>query len=197
MRLIGLCGRSGSGKSCFADIAKANGIKVIDCDAVYKEMVSKPSPCLSDIEKEFGSEVINDNALNRKKLAEIVFSDPEKLSLLNSVTHKHIKNEIGNILNSFDENDIVLLDAPTLFESGIDSVCEVIIGIVATDDACIARITARDNITEAQARARLVNQYSAEFIVENCDMIIYNDSDYSEYKQACERVVSSLKEERP
>lgn len=196
MRLIGLCGRSGSGKSRFCDIAASCGIKVIDCDSVYREMVSKPSPCLSELEKEFGSGIINQNALDRKKLAEIVFSDPEKLNILNSVTHRHIKKEIGVILGSFDEADTVILDAPTLFESGLDSVCELIIGVVASDELCIERITARDGITVSEARARLDNQYSSEYIIENCDIIIYNDSAFSDYESAALEIVSSLKENK-
>lgn len=194
MRLIGLCGRSGSGKSCFCDIAASCGIKIINCDAVYKEMVSKPSPCLSGLEQEFGSEIIKHNALDRKKLAEIVFSDPEKLKILNTITHKHIKDEISKILDSFDESDIVIFDAPTLFESGLDSVCELIIGVVASDEVCLERITARDGITAAEAKARLAAQYSTEYIIENCDIIIYNDSSFSDYESASLETALSLKE---
>lgn len=196
MRLIGLCGRSGSGKSCFCDIAASCGIKIIDCDEVYREMISKPSPCLSELETEFGSDIINQNALDRKKLAKIVFSDPEKLKMLNTITHRHIKNKIGEILGSFDESDSVILDAPTLFESGLDSVCELIIGVVASDELCLKRITERDGITESEARARLDNQYSSEYIIENCDIIIYNDSSFSDYKTACSETASLLKENR-
>ncbi len=192
MRLIGICGRSGSGKSIFCNIAREKGITVIDCDAVYREMVSHPSQCLAELEAAFGKEVVLNNALNRKMLAEIVFSNPEKLSLLNEITHKHIINKVDEILSSLPEDSTVLLDAPTLFESGISQRCEQIIGITASDDICLSRIMERDNLTESQARKRLMNQASAEFLIENCDIIIYNEDSLSDFETASTEVLTEL-----
>ncbi|MBO5869340.1 MAG: dephospho-CoA kinase [Clostridia bacterium] len=194
MRLIGLCGRSGSGKGLFSSVASKNGFKVIDCDAVYKELVSKPSDCLLEIADNFGIEVIKDNALNRRYLAPIVFADKEKLNLLNEITHKHIIVEVQRILSQYDENEIVVIDAPTLFESGIDSMCDLIVGIIAPDDVCIERITARDGITEEEARSRLSNQPTIDFIAENSDCIIYNDSSIETFEKAILDLIENVKE---
>jgi dephospho-CoA kinase len=194
MRLIGLCGRSGSGKGVFSSIAAKNGIFVIDCDAVYKELVSKPTALLLELGKEFGNEIINNGALNRRILAPIVFNDKEKLLILNKISHKHIRAEIEKIITSLPEETVVLLDAPTLFESGIDEMCDLIIGVVASDEICVSRIVKRDNITEEEAKLRLANQYSLEFIIDNCDCIIYNDQTLCDFELSSLETVNNIKE---
>lgn len=194
MRLIGLCGRSGSGKSLFSTLAQARGLTVIDCDAIYKNLVSYRSQCLIDIESAFGREVIENNSLNRRALAPIVFSNKAKLELLNSITHKHILAEIENILLNADEKSIVILDAPTLFESGLNEKCQEIIAIVAPDELCVSRIISRDGIDRDSAVSRLSNQKPTEFYIENCDIIIYNDTTEEDYKNASLQVIKSLKE---
>lgn len=180
MLKIGVCGRSGSGKSYFCRIAEDNGIKIIDCDKVYKDLVSYKSDCLVEIAEYFGIDVIKDNSLNRRYLAPIVFSDKSKLELLNSITFKHISKEIDKILSGFNNEDIVLIDAPVLFESGIDKQCDYTIGIVASDERCVSRIVNRDKISEEEAYNRLKSQYSEEFLREKCDFIIENNYE-SEY----------------
>lgn len=177
MRLIGLCGRSGSGKSVFTQSAREAGIDVIDCDAVYAEMVSHPSPCLAEIARAFGENAVHGGALNRAYLAPLVFADSKKLARLNRISHRHIKARLREMLAEYGENATVLLDAPTLFESGIDSWCDTVIGVVAPYEECVKRITERDGLTHEQAEARLNSQISESFIYENCDIILYNDSD--------------------
>jgi dephospho-CoA kinase len=193
MRIIGLCGRSGSGKGSFCKIAAKNGIKVIDCDVVYKELVSKPSECLFEIAKHFGSDAIKDQSLNREYLAEIVFSDKSKLILLNEITHKYIRAEVNKILADANDDDIIILDAPTLFESGIDEICDTVIGILASDTACAERITLRDGISTEKALSRLSNQLTNDFIIEHSDIVVYNESSLTELEKASESVIASLR----
>ncbi len=194
MRIIGLCGRSGSGKGVFSKVASENGFFVIDCDAVYKELVSSPSPCLNEIENAFGSFVVKHGSLDRRALAPIVFSDKEKLELLNSIAHKHILAEIETILSTLGEEEIVLLDAPTLFESGINEMCDLVVGVLASDELCVRRIVLRDDITEASALARLANQKSNEFLIENCDCLVYNESTADEFAEDSALLLKSIKE---
>ncbi len=196
MRLIGLCGRSGSGKSSFCKLALELGFKVIDCDLVYNELVSKRTPCLDELEANFGKTVIENDSLNRKKLAPIVFSDREKLELLNKITHKHISNRVFEILAEYGENAFVILDAPTLFESGLDNQCESVIGIIAPDELCISRIIKRDGITEQQAASRLSNQLTNDFIIEHSDYIVYNETTQEAFREASQGLLVSLKEDK-
>ena len=196
MRLIGLCGRSGSGKSSFCKLALELGFKVIDCDLVYNELVSKRTPCLDELEVNFGKTVIENDSLNRKKLAPIVFSDREKLELLNKITHKHISNRVFEILAEYGENAFVILDAPTLFESGLDNQCESVIGIIAPDELCISRIIKRDGITEQQAASRLSNQLTNDFIIEHSDYIVYNETTQEAFREASQGLLVSLKEDK-
>lgn len=176
MRIIGLCGRSGSGKTSFCEIANDLGFYVIDCDAVYREIVSKRTPCLDELEAYFGRDVVENDCLNRKKLAQIVFSNKQKLQKLNEITHKHITEKIDSMLKEMPDDANVILDAPTLFESGVNKICETIVCVIADDETCISRIIERDGITREAAVARLSNQPENEFLESVCDEVIKNDS---------------------
>jgi len=194
MRLIGLCGRSGSGKSSFSQIAETFGIKTIDCDRVYKEMVSRPSECLEELRLAFGDGIISNGALNRRVLAPIVFSDKSKLELLNRITHKHITAKVKSILSQLEKDDIVLLDAPTLFESGLNKECDSIIAVVCSDEVSIGRIMSRDNISREDAISRLSNQKPLDFYYKHCNIIIENNETVNEFKKKAEELLKSLKE---
>lgn len=194
MRIIGLCGRSGSGKGVFSAVASKNGIKVIDCDAVYKDMVSKPSDCLKEIETEFGSEVINDSKLDRRALAPIVFSNPEKLQKLNSITHKYVLDEVRHIISSSPEDSVILIDAPTMFESGCDELCDMLIGVISSDSDCVSRIMNRDGISKDESVSRLNNQYTNDFLKENCDALIYNESTINDFETDSTNLIKDILE---
>lgn len=195
MRLIGLCGRSGSGKTSFCRLALELGFTVIDCDEVYRTLVSERTPCLDEIEASFGSEAVVNNTLNRKAVAKIVFSNREKLELLNKITHKYITERVFEIISECGEDEIVILDAPALFESGLNDSCESVIGIIAPDKDCISRIVARDGISEEQAASRLSNQATNGFIIEHSDYIVYNETTAEAFLDAARELLVSFKEE--
>ena len=176
MRLIGLTGRSGCGKTTVGQIARSMGIPVLDCDEIYREMTSSPSPCLHAIANAFGDETVRDGALYRPALRQKVFFDPNALQELNSITAQYMRPEIDSRIAEIDAS-IVLLDAPTLFQSGLDTACDLILCVIASDEVCIERIMKRDNIDDVSAKNRLENQYSNEFFIEHCDLVIYNEND--------------------
>ena len=163
MKIIGLCGGSGSGKGAVARIFSSFGILHIDTDRVYHEITSHPSECLDALVAEFGIEIAPDGALDRARLREIVFSEPssnEKLRRLNRISHKFVIAEIELLIENYKANGAkgVLIDAPLLFESGLDGRCEKVIAVTASKEVRIARIMLRDGITLDAARKRISAQ---------------------------------------
>ena len=135
--VVGLTGQTGAGKSTVSKVFAANGFAVINADNVARKVVEKGSRCLAEIEDFFGSDVISsDGTLNRKALAAIVFSDKNKLETLNTITYPYITSSILKLirLHSSKNEKLILLDAPTLFESRADDFCEIIISVLADPD---------------------------------------------------------------
>lgn len=192
MRVIGLCGRSGSGKSSFCKIAEAMGFEVIDCDMVYRSIVSKRTPCLNELEAYFGSDVIVNDSLDRARLAAIVFTDPAKLDALNEITHKHILKEVEELLGQLDSDASVILDAPTLFESGAYKMCDVTVCVIASDEDCLRRIMLRDGLNQEKAAQRLSNQHTNDFFASRCDVTVHNDSTQEAFFEASRAVLDKL-----
>ena len=176
VRLIGLTGQSGAGKSTAAKVFEQNGFTVINADELVKKVYEPNSPCLFAVSSRFGRDVINtDGTLNRVLLAQRAFSSIENTAALNEIVHPFVLSEMLSELK--DVEDIAVFDAPQLFESGIDAVCDVIVSVVADEDVRLKRITLRDGITEAQARDRINAQHSEEFFKTNSDYIIENNTE--------------------
>ena len=176
VRLIGLTGQSGAGKSTAAKVFEQNGFTVINADELVKKVYEPNSPCLFAVSSRFGRDVINtDGTLNRVLLAQRAFSSIENTAALNEIVHPFVLSEMLSELK--DVEDIAVFDAPQLFESGIDAVCDVIVSVVADEDVRLKRITLRDGITEAQARDRINAQHSEEFFKSNSDFIIENNTE--------------------
>ncbi len=178
MKIIGITGSIGSGKSHVANLINERGIPRIDTDEVYHGFVSKRSPMTEEIEKHFGSEVINpDGSLNRKELGKIVFSDPEKLQLLNSLTHETVKARVREMLADYQKAGemAVLVEVPLMFESGFNKECDEVICVVADDDVRLERICKRDGISEKDAKKRMKNQKDNDFYIANSSIIVYNN----------------------
>ncbi|MBR5263639.1 MAG: dephospho-CoA kinase [Clostridia bacterium] len=191
MRLIGLTGRSGCGKTTVGELAREKGFLVLDCDAIYKEITSSPGACLDAIRDTFGAETVCDGKLYRPALREKVFSDPLEMEKLNALTARYMGEEIRSRLANATEAQ-VLLDAPTLFQSGMDKKCDLIIGVLASDEDCIRRITARDGISAADAARRLAQQPSEEFYKKNCHVCLENRTDPVTFRRQAEQLLASL-----
>ena len=170
--IVGLTGPTGAGKSSVTQIAEKKGIKVIDCDLYARKATEKGSEGLSALVKAFGKEILNiDGELNRKALARIAFSSYDKTQLLNKTILPFIKELI---LAEID-TDKVLLDAPTLFESGMDKICSKTVAVLADKDKRLKRITERDGISAEDATIRINGGKNDEFFKDNADYVIYNN----------------------
>lgn len=174
--VIGLTGQSGAGKSTAAQIMKEHGAYVADCDGIYHGMLYKNSPVVAELKKHFPF-AVKDGELDRPALAEAVFSDKEKLDLLNSVTHKVILEKVRQELYNAQENGykFAVVDASQLFESGYDAECTAVIGVCADEETRIKRMTARDGISKEKALSRISGQHNEDFFRVYCDEIIENN----------------------
>lgn len=177
MHIIGLTGGSGTGKSTVSEMFRQKGAGVVNADVVYHRLCSENQEMLAELAKAFGSIVTKDGNLNRPALAKIVFSDAEKLERLNRITLPYIRQASIEEIKAQCQREIVLYDAPTLFETGADTLCEDVIAVLAPKEMRISRIVARDKITQEAARARIEAQPTDAFYHAKCRWILQNDSD--------------------
>ena len=198
MKVIGLCGGSGSGKGAVCSIFRENGILTIDTDAVYRDLTGRPGPLIDELKREFGSTIITaDGVLNRRALAEMVFSSEnskEKLERLNKIAHKFILDETRAILSGYsaDAARIGVVDAPVLFESGFDRECDVVVSVVADRDLRIKRIVSRDGISVQQAEERIASQMSDAEVISRSDFVVYNNGDLDQLRQRVLELIDEL-----
>ena len=187
MKVIGLCGGSGSGKGAVSEIFAENLIPVIDTDWIYHSITSAPGECLDAISSEFGSSVVKNGALDRPALAKIVFSSDNSESLrlkLNEITHKFVLSEVERLISVYEKDGkkMCVVDVPLLFESGFDKRCDLTVAVVADIETRILRITNRDGIDRESAVARINAQISAEELKRRVDFVIENNSDITELR---------------
>lgn len=176
--VLGLTGPTGAGKGVFSACAKELGFKIIDCDLVARQAVKKGSEGLSALTRVFGKEILLENGeLDRKELAKIAFSSPEKTELLN----RTILPIISKMVKSKIEGEFVLLDAPTLFESGIENICDSTAAILAPKDVRRRRIIERDKLDEIAANMRMSAGKPDEFYIGKADKILINDGNIESF----------------
>ena len=186
--VYGLVGRSGSGKSTAAQVFAEYGFFVIDCDKVAAEVL-KSDGVRRALADAFGSDVLTKRGVNRRLLAARAFADREKLDLLNSITHPPI---VARLRELCEGREKALLDAPTLFESGADKLCDGIIAVTASDEICEKRLLERGGATLSAIRRRLKLQKSDEYLRSRADFVIENLGDESELRKQIENVAKTL-----
>lgn len=161
-KILGLTGGIACGKSTISAYLKEFGLPVIDADECSRVVVEKGSIGLEKLTEIFGNKILeNDGTLNRKALGQIVFSDSEQLSLLNSVMEPLIREEISRRLNQENNADLVVLDAPLLIEQHYDKICDFIMTIDVSKKIQLERLIERDNLSEDEAKSRIESQLSS------------------------------------
>lgn len=195
--VVGLTGQTGAGKTTVCKIFSENGFSIINADHVARQVREKGQPCLKEICEFFGKDILLENGiLDRPKLAGLVFTDKKKLELLNSITYPYITSEILKTIRrlSFQGNKLILLDAPTLFESRADDFCELIISVISRDNLRLERIVERDKISRESAQYRMDSQLKEEFFRQNSDFIIKNNSDINNLYEVTREVTDKIKD---
>lgn len=193
--IIGLTGSSGSGKSTVASMFRDSGYHIVDCDKISKA-IDDNDTYKKKIRESFGDEVFIDGKISRRALGRIVFSDKEKLDLLSSISHPIIRSMVmDDVENHRDLGDVVI-DAPLLFESGLDSVCDTTIGVIASDDIRISRVAKRDDLEYDEAKKRISAQQSIDFYRNKCIIIIENNGDVKALSEKLKSVMKDIESKK-
>lgn len=182
---VGLTGPSGAGKSMASAVAAEKGFFVIDCDKTARKAVEPGTPGLSALVSAFGKGILDAGGfLNRKELASAAFSSAEKTEMLNKTLLPHIAALIEPELC----REYVLLDAPTLYESGLDKKCDVTVAVLADVSERTERIIRRDGLTLNEARLRISAGKPDSFYLERADKILYNNGDFKSFLSDAEEL---------
>ena len=183
MKVIGLCGGSGSGKSAVSKLFDKFNIPSIDTDLVYKEITSSDTECMQALVSAFGKSVQNsDGSLNRNRMRELVFFDSngyDNRMRLNEITHAFVLSETDRRIENYSREgrEAVIADVPLMFESGFDKKCDILVAVIADDDVRTSRIMNRDDISLEQAKARIASQIPSDELKTRVDYVIENNSD--------------------
>lgn len=194
MKILGLTGGSGTGKSAASAAFAALGCGVIDADASYRTLCDTCQPMLDKIQSVFLDVLSPDGKLDRKKLGAIVFADPAKLARLNAITHPYIRQAARDAFAAYEAAGCALCiyDAPVLFEAGADTLCDQICAVLADRATRITRIMARDDISQQYAALRVDAQKNDAFYTEKCHYIIQNDADLDSLYAQVRRIYDDM-----
>lgn len=188
--VIGLTGKTGAGKSLVASLFAEKGCVIIDCDKIARELTADGSPFVKTLCENFGEDIAENGVLDRKKLASVVFADEEKLHLLDSLTHPEIiRISLGRAEKAVKEHRPAVIDAPLLFECGIDRNCDITVAVTAPDDVRLRRIMKRDGISEEAAKARMASQKLTDAYYRGHADYVINNPDTDEYKEAVGKII--------
>lgn len=190
MKIIGITGTTGSGKTTALGVLKAHGGLVLDCDKIYHRLLKTDEHLLMLIENTFPG-VVNNGRLDRKKLGERVFGDPIALMNLNGITHGCVHEKVIEKL-MHTRKPFAAIDAIALFESGINTLCDYTVAVTASEEVRVQRLLKREKITEEYARSRIAAQKDAEFFCTQCDYVLENNGTVEEFEAACDRLFSDL-----
>ena len=180
--IIGITGGTGCGKTTLLNYIREAGGLVLDCDAIYHELLQTDREMLAAIDARFPGTVEN-GVLNRKKLGSLVFSDENALLDLNRITHSAVKKEVLRRLAQ--QPKLAAIDAIGLFEGGLAELCDVTVVVTAPMDQRVQRLIARDGISEDYARNRIAAQKTEEWFRTRCDAVLENSGDLESYSMKC------------
>ncbi|WP_030743137.1 dephospho-CoA kinase [Streptomyces sp. NRRL S-31] len=176
MLTVGLTGGIGAGKSEVSRLLVEHGAVLIDADRIAREVVAPGTPGLAAVVEAFGPDVLAaDGSLDRPRLGSIVFADPEKLAVLNSIVHPLVRTRSRELESAAAEDAVVVHDVPLLTENGLAPLYDVVIVVDASPGTQLDRLVRLRGMTEEDARARMAAQATREQRREIADVLIDND----------------------
>ena len=195
MKVIGLTGPTGAGKSTVRELFAAYGIPGIDADSVYHELILPPSACLDELTRIFGKSILlPDGTLDRKTLGKKVFSNARLRAMLNAVTHRHVMKEIHRRLAALEKEGApaAVLDAPQLFEANAQKDCDAVVAVLANPDFRLARVSSRDGLSKEEVLARMNAQLEEDFFRSHADFVLENNGFPDDLIPGVERILQEL-----
>ena len=180
--ILGITGGTGCGKTTLLNCIAERGGLILDCDAIYHDLLRTDPALLSAIEARFPGSVEN-GALQRKNLGNLVFSDEKALEDLNAITHGAVKAEVLRRLS--EKPRLAAIDAIALFEGGLAALCDITVAVTAPEEARIQRLMVRDGIGRDYAKRRIAAQKSAEWFRERCDYCLENNGTQADFQKTC------------
>ena len=187
--IIGITGGTGCGKTTLLNLIAAHGGLILDCDAIYHQLLIRDTAMLAAIDARFPG-VVENGVLNRKRLGAIVFADQNALLDLNRITHAAVKQEVLRQLETAPK--LAAIDAIGLFEGDLAQLCDVTVAVTAPEEMRIRRLMQRDGISEDYARSRIRAQHEESWFRERCDHILENNEKLDAFATKCLAFLDTL-----
>jgi dephospho-CoA kinase len=191
---VGITGSIGSGKSTFAGFIAQAGYKVINADLLAKEILSADEKIKKKIISAFGDEAYVDNKLNKKYLAEKVFSNPQNVVKINSIVHPEVKKQIDFLIKEeLSKNNVVFVEAALIYEADMEKMFDYVVLITADENIRLKRAAGSKSFDEDDFKKRNENQIKDEEKSKRADFVFVNNSSEEHLKQKAELLLMLLK----
>ncbi len=193
MYIFGICGRSGSGKSTVCRMLEKLGFYWLDTDKTCRKVYENQN-CINELVAAFGECILANSVIDRRELAKQAFSSQENTKTLNRISHKYIIEDILSVVASLKKQGCkyLLLDAPLLYEAGLEAKCDAVIAVISSDALSKQRLVKRDSVDEETLKHRLSAQKSNAFLVKNADAIIVNNGTLKELEHETHKAILKL-----
>ena len=216
MFVIGITGPTGAGKTTALRVLEQMGGEVVDCDAVYHDLLQTDFALLGRIEAAFPG-VVRNYALDRKALGARVYRDPAALNRLTEITWPAVRREVGRRLGEAEaglkgpssvtrvrpgdtfprggrlyKEGVFVIDAIGLFESGLSELCDLTAAVTADEEIRVRRLMDRDGIAENYARARIAAQKPADWFAARADLTLENNGSAADFAVRCRETFEEI-----
>ncbi len=197
-KVIGVTGGIATGKSTVVKILRSLGAKTLSADEIAREVLAIGTPGYYEVVSEFGKEILKvDGEIDRRKLAEIVFSDSERRKRLEEITHPQIIGAIRRQIDEFrnyyiDTDDVLVVEIPLLFEVGLTDIVDLIIVVAAEQETQVNRLTSMIGVSYDEARRRIDAQLPLDAKISGADVVIWNDDSPEKLEREVKRLVGEL-----
>jgi dephospho-CoA kinase len=200
MRIVGLTGGIGSGKSTFSELLRARGAAVIDADRLSRDAVAPGSPGLAEVVRAFGQELLDAaGGLDRKRMAARVFADPEARRTLEAIIHPRVREGMAAEVQRLSAAGapLVFYDVPLLYEAGRERDVDAVVVVWAPHEAQLARLAKRDGLSAAEADARMSAQLPLDEKARRADFVVVNDGTLGALAAKADALLSDLSLDLP